>query len=347
MTDDAAESDDLTARIVSLKDEKGLSWNQIAEIVGVNREAARSRYRNTATRRQPPTCTTVGVTVTDELPDEDEVYRQAVTQWERTQELEQRKAAQRLEFSHGPVALAWVADHHLGGPGVDYPRVFAEAEIIRDTPGMFVGTVGDLLDGFIINYLLKVRLGECMSIIEEFALVRRYLRIIGPKLRISVSGNHDWWFTWLTGVDYFREVLAGIAPGVIYDAHDCRVTVRVGEAEFRGRIRHKWRGRSIYNPTHGAERAAKWDQDFDWAVGAHTHACGVARGFTAGGRNGLAVQCGSYKVVDDYARRGGFPMPNKSTAVTIVFDEGTRSMTGFENLEFAARFMRRMYSDGS
>lgn len=342
----ADDSEELTAKIVRLKDEEGLTWRQISTRLHIKKETVRSRYRRAdKSLLPPPTCTITGVLAADELPDEDEVYRQAVAQWEKTRELEERKNSQVLEFSHGPVAMVWMADQHLGGAGVDYPRVFAEAEIVRDTPGMFAGTVGDLLDGFIIEHLLNVRLGECMSIADEFALVRRYLRVLGPKLKVSVGGNHDFWFNWLTGIDYFREVLAGVAPGVIYDADDCRLTVKVGDTEFQGRVRHKWRGRSIYNPTHGAERAAKWDQDFEWAVGAHTHACGVARGFTAGGESGIAVQCGSYKVIDDYARRQGFPKPNKSTAVAIVFDEETHSMTGFENLEFAARFMRRMYTE--
>jgi len=341
----AEDADGLTADVVRLKDEEGLTWRQISDVLDIKKEAARSRYRHAdAQLRPPPTCTATGVTAAGELPDEEAVYQRAVAGWEETRELEERKNSQVLEFSHGPVAMVWMADQHLGGKGVDYPRAFAEAEIVRDTPGMFAGTVGDLLDGFIIDKLLKIRLGKAFSIPEEFALVRRYLRVLGPKLKISVGGNHDFWFSWLTGIDYFREVLAGIVPGVLYDVDDCRVTVRVGDAEFRGRVRHKWRGTSIYNPTHGAERAAKWDQDFEWAVGAHTHACGVARGFVAGGESGIAVQCGSYKVVDDFARRLGVPKANKSTAVAIVFDEETRSMTGFENLDFAARFMRKVYA---
>lgn len=342
----ADDSESLTVRIVKLRDEEGLTWRQIANVLNIKKEAARSRYRNSdPLLRPPPPCISTGVMAAGELPDEDEVYAQAIAGWEETRKLEERRNSQVLEFPYGPVAFVWMADQHLGGKGVDYPRAFAEAEIVQATPGMFAGTVGDLLDAFIIDRLLKIRLGEVFSIPEEFALVRRYLRILGSKLKISIGGNHDFWFNWLTGIDYFREVLADITPGVIYDTDDCRVALRVGEAEFRGRIRHKWRGQSIYNPTHGAERAAKWDQDFEWAVGAHTHACGVARGFTAGGESGIAVQCGSYKVVDDYARRMGFPMPNKSTAVTIVFDEETHSMTGFENLEFAAQFMRRMYAE--
>lgn len=55
---------------------------------------------------------------------------------------------------------------------------------------------------------------------------------------------------------------------------------------------------------------------------------------------------GTYKRVDPYARRLGFPKSNQSAAVAIVYDDESRSMTGFDNLFVAAQFMRRMYGSG-
>jgi len=284
--------------------------------------------------------------VAHEPPDEDEVYERALKEWERTRELEKRRANQSLEFSHGPVALVSVADLHLGGSGVDYPRLFAEAELIASTPGMFLVLVGDLVDSFIVGRLVQHRLGTRLNITDEWALLRRYLRIVGLKVRASIGGNHDYWHTMLSGIDYLREVLARVAPDAIYDQDDARITVKVGSAEWPGRIRHKWAGNSIYNETHGPERAAKWDQDFVWSIGAHTHRGGVARSFNHAGRSGWAMMCGSYKRVDKFARQQGFPKPNNSAAVALVFDEETGSMTGFDNLQMCAKFMRELYGGG-
>lgn len=289
-----------------------------------------------------PKCEVVGIAA-GEQPDEDEVYERAVKAWGREQQLELRRSEQHFSFSHGPVALVFIADLHLGGTGVDYPRLFAEAELISDTPGMFLVLVGDMVDNFIVNGLLRLRMGTQLTINDEWVLLRRYLRIVAHKVIASIGGNHEYWVTMFAGIDYLRDIVSSVAPGAIYDQDDARVTVRVGDVSWPGRIRHRWQGKSIYNDTHGIERAAKWDQGFVWGVGAHDHASGLARGFNIGGRSGMAVKCGSYKRVDKFARQVGFPKHNNSTAVAIVFDDETESMTGFESLKMCARFMRELY----
>jgi len=335
-----------TEEIVRLKDDVGLSWTKVyARFPDEKPSKLRSRYR-AHHKRQPPECTAVGV-MASEVLDEDEVYERACQRWAEAQDLENRKAQQRLEFSHGPACLVFLADLHFGGFGVDYPRAFAEAEIIRDTPGMFACFVGDAVNNFIAGRLVQKALVGELLIDEGWAIFRRWLRIIGPKMRLVVSGNHENWTRQLAGVDYMRECTASVAPGVIYDRDDCRIKLQVGDAVWPGRIRHKWQGKSIYNPTHGIERAAKWDADFLWAVGAHNHSSGVARGFNVGGRSGMAVMCGTYKRIDDFAAMLGFPKRNESVAVALVFDEETNSITGFESLEFAAAFMREMYGSTS
>ena len=140
--------------------------------------------------------------------------------------------------------------------------------------------------------------------------------------------------------------MAELAPNALYDSHDLSVTLEVSGVPFPGRIRHQWQGRSIYNLTHGIERAAKWDQDFMWAVGGHTHESGVVRSFNNGGKNGLACLVGSYKRHDSFAKMIGFPKPNTSTGVAILFDSETGSMTGFDNLETAAKVMRHLERAG-
>ena len=137
--------------------------------------------------------------------------------------------------------------------------------------------------------------------------------------------------------------MAEISPECLYDTDDSRVMVQVGGWQVPMRVRHHWRGHSIYNITHGIERAAKWDADFLLGAGAHKHRGGVARPFVCGGQQAMAVMVGTYKRVDSYARRGGWPRVNDVCAVAVVLDEETRSMTGFDSLEMAERFMRGAY----
>ncbi len=302
----------------------------------------RSRVR-AFNRKQPPECTMVGIKADEKGRSDDEVVAEACERWERERQLEERRQQQRIIFDHGPAGLVFLGDLHFGGYGVDYPRAFAEAKVIRETPGLYACFVGDSVNNFIIGKLARQALTGEFAIDEQWQIFRSWLEIIGPKLRLVVSGNHESWTRKLSGIDYMRECTAAICPGVLYDRDDCRITLQVGVREWRGRIRHKWGGKSIYNPTHGIERAAKWDQGFVWAVGAHNHSSGVARGFNVGGQSGMAVMCGTYKRLDDFARELGFPKPNDSVAVSLVFDEDTNSITGFESLPMVARYMREMY----
>jgi hypothetical protein len=103
------------------------------------------------------------------------------------------------------------------------------------------------------------------------------------------------------------------------------------------RLRHRWRGSSYLNATHGIERASREDQDLDIGVSAHTHVSGLARTFTTGGCSRIALLCGSYKVIDSYNQQIGGARPNGSTAVCVMLDSRNGTMTGIESLEEAAR----------
>ena len=90
----------------------------------------------------------------------------------------------------------------------------------------------------------------------------------------------------------------------------------VGPHEFKIWTRHKWRGSSIYNATHGQERGARFDDpNFDVYVGAHVHKGAMAREFIHDAGRRLAMLTGTYKAVDDYASSEGFPRNDASTAV--------------------------------
>ncbi len=294
------------------------------------------RHKRTSTNEKPRV-----VGVAPELPDEGEVYEKAVAAWRKTEKLVQRQEQQRIAFRRGPVCIVYAADLHLGSSGVDYPHVFDEAEIVAETPGMYLFLLGDLLDNFIIPKLMHARHRATVTVEEEWTLVRKYLRVVADKLLVSVGGNHEKW-TWMLGaIDYFSDVLRQVKPEAIYDQDEVLVAVDVGAAQFSHRLRHLWQGQSIYNCTHGIERAALFDGGFTVGVGAHTHRAGLVRPFNNKGKTAMAVLCGSYKRIDPYPRSKGMSKPNDSTAQSIIFFPNG-DMVSVENVERAADLMRRL-----
>jgi len=275
------------------------------------------------------------------LEDEEEIWQRAVKQFNKLKAQMAIAEKRRIRFEHGPIALCFGADLHLGGAGVDYERIERELKLIAGTPNMYLALLGDLIDNFILPKLVHARWDSTVTPSEEWILLRRTLRLVIIKLLLSVGGNHEGWISALTGIDLFKDEVEQVKQNrtLIYDYADIIFRLQVGRAEFPIRLRHKWSGSSIYNLTHGIERSQKWDQNFLIGVGAHTHASGACRGFDAGGKLGMAVLCGSYKVYDRHARAGGFAQPNGSTIQTIIFfEDGT--YFGIENLELAVQVMR-------
>jgi hypothetical protein len=187
-------------------------------------------------------------------------------------------------------------------------------------------------------------MGAEFSITEEWVLAKRVLKKLAPRLLLSVAGNHDLWTYALTNVDYLKEIHEKLNPDVLYSRYDVGVKIVVGDQSYLARVRHTWKGYSQYNPTHGIEWAAKFDQGrpFDIGVAAHTHSSGLYRQFNNGGKTGHALLCGSYKTYDDYAEQKGFPKPNESAAVALMFCDGT--ISGTNNIYSAARLMEIAYS---
>jgi len=327
------------------------TWDQVAEMLGKSRELIRGRARYYKSTHPtvftpidaPQLLEVEGVAPDEHLPDEDKVFARACNEYDLVKGIYERKRTQHIDFDRGPVAIVWAADHHFGDSGVDYKRAFKEAELIRDTPGMWLGLGGDMTNSFIIGTLRQARDDARLSIPDEWSLLRRYLRIVASKLLFSIPGNHTEWNKLLTGIDYFADVVDALSEQTIYDSDDIAFTLNVGGWSIPCRARHKWRGLSIYNDTHEIERAAKFDQDFLIGFGAHTHKSGLARDMNVGGRDGMALLAGSYKRIDTYARRGGFTKPNKSTAVAVVIDEDFRSLTGFNDLATCANYMQYVY----
>jgi hypothetical protein len=305
-------------------------------------EAARDKFIEELNKPKVETAeySVQGVTAI-EMPDFESAFQRATEAFRQKSLRALRKAGQRIDINTPRACFVFVADQHIGSPGTDIERVFEEAKLIASMRNTYPVTLGDIAENAIIQKLLHLNMNNPISITDGWIMFEKYMEILGPKA--IVGGNHDNdWTQNTTGMDYPRHMAARYAPNALYDTDDCRLVISVQGVEFPTRIRHKWKGTSIYNPTHGPERGQKWDQDFVLGVSAHIHTCGVARQFNAGGRHGLAVLCGSYKTLDSYASEQGFPKPNGSTAVAVLFDAESETMTGFESLQLAAEFMEKV-----
>jgi hypothetical protein len=251
------------------------------------------------------------------------------------------RKANRVFFDSGPIAIFFVGDQHIGNAGTDVRRLFEEQEQILATPGAYVVLTGDTVDNFIVSKLLSQNIYDSLAVRDQWALATAYVQNFGKRCIAKVSGNHDQWATKLMGVDYDRQITPN---GILYDADDITLQVVIGDVgRVCLRVRHKWRGNSIYNPSHAIERAARFDCAApDVFVGAHVHQGATSREFILDGKRKLALMSSSYKVYDGYQRQEGFPANDASTAVALVIeDDGT--FWGTSNISAVQRYMQAVY----
>ena len=274
-------------------------------------------------------------------PDIDQIRQSAEARFAAKANRAEQKRHQRVRFPHGPVAIFFVGDQHLGNAGTDVARVFAEQKAINATPGAYVWQMGDLIDNFVMGRLMAENMKPSAPVWEQWQLARHYMGGFGDRVLAYCGGNHEAWTLMLSGVDYRRDICP---EGVLYDGDDLRATVSVGHHDFRVWSRHKWRGSSIYSQTHGQERAARFSSArYDVYVGAHTHTGAVAREFTLDGSRKLAIQTGSYKRHDDYAVNQGFPDHDASTACALVLhDDG--SFFACSDLRATLNYLKAVYA---
>ncbi len=303
----------------------------------------RDRYLQMAEMRQVKGegWTAEGLVAQDFKVDEEVVVRRAIQASAQLKIQRVKSEAQVVRFDSEKVLLVFAADQHCGGPGVDYERLYNEAKLIRETPDTYCFLLGDLLDNFIVPKLRVARDTSRFIITDEWALVRSYVRIVAPKVVGIVQGNHDSWTDTLGGIPYFQEVMQSLSPQALYDDHELWFQLHVGDHSWRVKLRHSWRGNSIWNATHAIERAARQDGDFDIGIGAHTHVGACVRTFSIGEQWKLAGMAGTYKAIDRYPRQKGFARAGDGTALAILVNGKEGVVTGFDNLDEAIRMMRR------
>jgi len=276
---------------------------------------------------------THGITPDDE-PDIDTIWRAAFEAQAGALEAKAKRQDQRITLPDEPIAIAFLSDIHFGSASTDYRSAKADAEIIRDTPGMYAVCHGDLMDNWIVSKLAGLQRGQAVPFDAEVQLCAAWLRLLKDKLLVVVSGNHDNWTYRLAGIDAIRETLRGTRT--LYDREQVIVDVQHASQRYRILVRHKWRYGSIFNATHGLE--VGWDRgdvDYDIAIGGHTHIATVCRPFYRHGKMRYAVLTGTYKVDDPFGIELGVASSKGRGCGAMIFTpKGERFFC--ESLSFAA-----------
>ena len=267
--------------------------------------------------------------------------------WQRLIDEQQQRlrepTLQRVILPSAPCAVAFLSDLHIGNAGTDYAAIRRDAEIVAATEGMYATFVGDGIDNWIIGKLAGLQRGQAVAFDDEWRLLEAWLRLVSSKLLVVVAGNHDNWTTKLAGIDRLRDLVQPLT--VLYHAQQVVFSLQIGETTRTVCVRHRWRGSSVFNVTHGLE--VSWERmglDYDWSIGGHTHIATVCRPFLRHGILRHAILIGTYKLADHYAAELGLAPSHGSGSGAMVLHPDGRQWW-FDKLSEASSFLSYLRKD--
>jgi hypothetical protein len=235
-----------------------------------------------------------------------------------------------------PIGIAFVADLHLGGEGVDVERIIRDFDLIARTPGLFLSLGGDACDNYIQQKKATAQQESDLQVKWQWKIFGELVEIVKDKLVITGSGNHDAWSMEQAQTDRLEAIYARWQT--VYTGEGGLITLTVGQQPYRIFRKHSpVRAKNRTHPTNTIiEELHRGQYDFDLGVMEHEHQPEI-RHFVFRERDRIAIRCGTYKTRDRYAEHKGYH-PTYGVPV-VLFSPTQRQMTALWSLHEAQRML--------
>lgn len=296
-------------------------------------DAANRRLDNAAAMVEMPVFVIEG---DEQEPIEDLISRQRKA-------FERKKAAAEIRHwfpikikEDKPYAILWFGDPHLDNGGCNWPLLERHLEVARQ-PGVYGGNIGDTTDNWPwTGRLAKLWADSDVSHKSARRLAEWFMFDAGVDWLVWLIGNHD---SWNGGDEFYKRLGAHHVPVMDWKAQ-FRMVHNNG-SETRIDTAHGRKGNSIYNPSHGTLRAAKFGQEADIFVTGHIHSFKLDHFEIADrGTTTWLAQVRGYKWLDSFAHVNGFPEYQNGAAIMSIIDPETGKVTCFADPEEGAEYLR-------
>lgn len=212
-----------------------------------------------------------------------------------------------------PIAVCNIGDPHIDDDGCDIDALEKDLNTIKNTDGMYAGHLGDLTNNW-IGRLARLYANQITTAKQAVKLMEWMLNYC-PNLYV-VNGNHDCW----QNTDIIGFILR--AKPVVHQSHGARLSIDFPNGKsIRINARHDFKGNSIYNPTHAHRREQLFGAEKDHIyISGHRHYDAASMIAHPCGTISWSFVVSGYKVIDDYAKEGGFQEMRVSPSVTTILD---------------------------
>lgn len=255
-----------------------------------------------------------------------------------------------LELPAEPIAFLVMGDPHIDNDGCDFSKLLEDIELTQQQEGVLAACVGDIQDNW-IGRLQKLYANSSLKASDGWRLSRWLLESM--QWVAIVGGNHDRW-AHAPGVDPLKWIAKDC--GVLcYAPDELRLTLT-----WRGRpdlepviwvIRHDFRGRSWFHPTHGVHKEAMLDGKCHLLCAGHIHQWGQLTSEQRHERVTHSLRVRGYKRSDDFAVEKGFYEQSFGESALVIINpliEGTGRINVYWDLKQGyqiLKYMRSQYID--
>ena len=293
-------------QILDLVDRLG-SINKAATELGIARSTAQARYKAALAEQDDPTPPGGNQARSDfewpDLPDGetpiDELIGRKVSDFRRGREF--RTAHKLIDVNvkkDGPIGLGVFGDPHTDDDGCDIEQLLADADMVRETDGLYGINVGDsnnLWPGRLaIKYADQITRAE-----DGWRLTEHFVERTRDWVAM-MKGNHDHFVGLGDPLDWIRR------PSQYLQA-DYNIRLRLNfpnGRQFKIWLRHDFAGHSMWNGLHGMVKAAKMGAGMNLLLAGHRHDVGHHSEYDP--YQGIyfhALRTAGYKEFDDYAEK--------------------------------------------
>jgi hypothetical protein len=215
----------------------------------------------------------------------------------------------------GPIGIVHMGDPHVDDDGTDIFALEHDAKVVRNTPGMMAGNVGDTTNNW-VGRLARLYGQQTSSEADSWRLAEWYIELVSKWLFL-IGGNHDLW----SGAGNPLNWIAAM-HGAKFEPSSVRMELEFPNGRrVRINARHDFAGHSQWNPAHGAMKATQlgWRDHILSCGHKHTSGYGILK-CPATGLVSHALQVAGYKVYDRYGHEKGLPDQNISPCVVTIIN---------------------------
>lgn len=236
-----------------------------------------------------------------------------------------------------PYGVLWFGDPHIDNGGCNWPLLDRHLAVARQ-PGIYGGNIGDTTDNWPwTGRLAKLWADSEVSSKTAKRMAEWLMFDAGVKWIVWLIGNHD---AWNGGDEFYKKMGASHVPVLDWRAqfrliHNNGSSTKIDAAHGR-------KGNSIYNPSHGTLRDAKFGEEADLFVTGHIHSFKLDH-FEIAERSKTTwlAQCRGYKFHDHYAWVNGFAeYQNGASILTVIDPETGRIPICFADPEEGAEYLK-------